>query len=262
MPGGVGGAGASPASTRFEVAAGGNRNQSATAARNWAPPADPTGMDEDRFARLTAQSGGPNPRRPGLRQPRPTSVSAPSATLASMAFAAMWGSQEGTSSWPQTVTPVERNPGSMWGCGAMWGTAPHGGRAQRLAHRAPYDRHPQRHRARHAGLVSGRFPALYPGQPCRIVTAQPCRSRRDKGTAASAATGAVGTGRAPLLPLRGGVCPPTDRSRPRSVCSRCPPVLSCPSPVSIVQRGSKINTLWYKRSHSGCSKPCGTKPSA
>src|SRR6266536_386443 len=27
---------------RFEVAAGGNRNQSAIAARNWAPPADPT----------------------------------------------------------------------------------------------------------------------------------------------------------------------------------------------------------------------------
>ena len=27
---------------RIEVAAGGNRNQSATAARNWAPPADPT----------------------------------------------------------------------------------------------------------------------------------------------------------------------------------------------------------------------------
>src|SRR6266702_605465 len=27
---------------RFEVAAGGNRNQSAIAVRNWAPPADPT----------------------------------------------------------------------------------------------------------------------------------------------------------------------------------------------------------------------------
>ena len=30
---------------RIEVAAGGNRNQSATAARNWAPPADPTTLD-------------------------------------------------------------------------------------------------------------------------------------------------------------------------------------------------------------------------
>ncbi len=38
---------------RFEVAAGGNRNQSATAARNWAPPADPTAMDEDQLVCLS-----------------------------------------------------------------------------------------------------------------------------------------------------------------------------------------------------------------
>jgi len=34
---------------RFEVAAGGNRNQSAIVVWNWAPPADPTGKGEDHF---------------------------------------------------------------------------------------------------------------------------------------------------------------------------------------------------------------------
>jgi hypothetical protein len=37
---------------RFEVAAGGNRNQSAIAARNWAPPADPTARNENQLACL------------------------------------------------------------------------------------------------------------------------------------------------------------------------------------------------------------------
>ena len=37
---------------RFEAAAGGNRNQSATAARNWAPPADPTRGRRQRTHRL------------------------------------------------------------------------------------------------------------------------------------------------------------------------------------------------------------------
>src|SRR5712691_10449203 len=70
---------------RFEVAAGGNRNQSAIAARNWAPPADPTRQTEPnptacarprgnaRSVRRVQYGGAPGPQTRsccGRRAPR------------------------------------------------------------------------------------------------------------------------------------------------------------------------------------------------
>src|SRR5712691_11357085 len=46
---------------RFEVAAGGNRNQSAIVVRNWAPPADPTVATT---SVLGASSGGADAQAP------------------------------------------------------------------------------------------------------------------------------------------------------------------------------------------------------
>jgi len=57
---------------RFEAAAGGNRNQSAIAVRNWAPPADPTvlaGVCCGRFSPLVTRKGAsPVPCREGWRE--------------------------------------------------------------------------------------------------------------------------------------------------------------------------------------------------
>src|SRR5712691_7929831 len=63
---------------RFEVAAGGNRNQSAIAVRNWAPPADPTRARDTRQQPIRAKTDQPNglPEHPlgDLFEPSPINV--------------------------------------------------------------------------------------------------------------------------------------------------------------------------------------------
>jgi len=53
---------------RIEVAAGGNRNQSATAARRVAPPADPTETSARRAPQLTTPPLRRPPRRGGVAE--------------------------------------------------------------------------------------------------------------------------------------------------------------------------------------------------